>query len=150
MSDPNVPPTQTPPPADYQSPLPKTGMFAPPPVPSEPPPAADRSLGMLCHLLALTGLVGIPFGTILGPLVMWLVKKDQSAFVNDQGKEALNFHITVIVICLLASPLICLAGLGLIIIIPVAIAALVFTIIAGIKANGGEWYRYPFAARLIK
>lgn len=149
MSDPNVPPQTPPPPVDYAAPI-KTGMFAPPAVPVEPPPQQDRAMGMLCHLLALTGLIGIPFGTILGPLVMWLVKKDTVPFVNDQGKEALNFQITVAIVCILASPLICLAGLGLLIIIPVGIAALVFTIIAGIQANNGVWYRYPFSARLLK
>ncbi len=60
---------------------------------SEPKPE-ERSLGLACHLLALAGLV-VPFGNILGPLIMWLVKKDESAFVDDQGKEALNFNITI-------------------------------------------------------
>ena len=54
----------------------------------------ERSLGLACHLLAFVGMV-FPFGNILGPLVIWLVKKDDSAFVDDQGKEALNFNITI-------------------------------------------------------
>jgi len=107
-------------------------------------------MGMLCHLLALSGLVGIPFGTVLGPLVIWLIKKNEMPFVNDQGKEALNFHISVIILAIILSPTICLAGLGLILLIAVGITALVFTIIATVKASSGAYYRYPYSMRLIK
>ena len=58
------------------------------------PPKEERNLGMACHLLALAGLV-LPLGNIIGPLIMWLVKREESAFVDEQGKEALNFNITI-------------------------------------------------------
>ena len=74
------------------------------PPPEEPIPPSEqgkseipkdvRTMAMLCHLLALAGYV-IPFGNIIGPLVMWLVKKEDHPFIDEQGKEALNFQITV-------------------------------------------------------
>ncbi|WP_460762697.1 DUF4870 domain-containing protein [Lysobacter fragariae] len=115
---------------------------------------------MFAHLSALVG--GIltsgwagSIGCFIGPLIIWMVKKDTSSFVDDQGKEALNFNITVGLVffgLLLLS--IFTLGLGLIIAIPawivIGIAWLVLTIIAGIKANEGVAYRYPFTLRLIK
>lgn len=148
MTEPNpIPPSDPTPPF---TPPPAPGLFVPPYMPTELAPVEQRTMGMLCHLLALCALVGVPFGNVLGPLVIWLVKKDTMPFVNDQGKESLNFQITVAIVCLIISPLVCLAGIGIILIIPIVIASLVFSVIAAIKANGGVYYRYPFAIRLIK
>jgi len=112
------------------------------------PKQEERSLGLACHLLALAGLV-VPFGNILGPLIMWLVKKDDSAFVDDQGKEALNFNITISIACFIAFLLMFVVIGGLLLPI-IGIFWLVMTIIAAVKANGGERYRYPLTIRLIK
>ncbi len=135
-----------------------------PPPPSEPlvgaPSAEERQWAMFAHLSALlgallTGAFGGGWGCFLGPLIIWLVKKDTMPFVADQGKEALNFNITV-AIAAVALVLISVMtlGIGLIIAIPlwiiIGIAWLVFTIIAAIKANEGVYYRYPFTLRLIK
>ena len=57
----------------------------------------SRTYGMLCHLLALTMLVGVPLGSIAGPLIVWLLKREQYPFVDQQGKNALNFHITCVI-----------------------------------------------------
>jgi len=103
---------------------------------------------MLCHLSALSGFI-IPFGSLLGPLVVWQIKKNQYPIVDDQGKEALNFQITVTLAAIVSAILIVLL-IGIFLLIAVGIASLVFTIIAAIKANNGETYRYPFALRLIK
>jgi uncharacterized Tic20 family protein len=92
---------------------------------------------------------GIPVLNIVAPLVLWLIKKDSMPFVNDQGKEVLNFQITlsiVFFICLLTFWLI----LPMVIAFGVAIAAIVLMILAAIKANDGIAYRYPFTLRLIK
>jgi len=114
---------------------------------------------MFAHLSALVGglltSAAGGWGTFIGPLVIWLVKKDTMPFVDDQGKEALNFNITMAIICLVLVILsIVTLGIGLIIAIPlwiiIGIAWLVFTIIASIKANEGVAYRYPFALRLVK
>ena len=120
----------------------------------------ERQWAMFAHLSALVG--GIltsgwagSLGCFIGPLIIWMVKKDSMPFVDDQGKEALNFNITVglIFLALLLLSIMTL-GIGLIIAIPgwiiVGIAWLVFTIIAGIKANEGVAYRYPLTLRLIK
>ncbi|MEH6785144.1 MAG: DUF4870 domain-containing protein [Alcanivorax jadensis] len=112
------------------------------------PKQEERSLGLACHLLALAGLV-VPFGNILGPLIMWLVKKDESAFVDDQGKEALNFNITISIAGFIAFLLMFVVIGGLLLPI-IGIFWLVMTIIAAVKANGGERYRYPLTIRLIK
>ena len=113
-------------------------------------PKEQRTLGMLCHLLALAGIV-VPFpgGNVLGPLILWLVKKEEMPFVNDQGKEAVNFQITVLIAALCCLPLF-LIVIGFFLLLAVGITALVFTIIATIKASEGQYYRYPFALRLIK
>jgi hypothetical protein len=122
--------------------------------------AQERQMAMFAHLSALLG--GIitagwagSIGCFVGPLVIWLVKKDTMPFVDDQGKEALNFNITVAIVFLALLLLsIMTLGIGLVIAIPawiiIGIAWLVLTIIASIKANEGVAYRYPFALRLIK
>lgn len=99
-------------------------------------------MAMLCHLLSIA--VGF-----LGPLVLWLIKKDQSPFVDDQGKEALNFQITVFIAALVSalSMFICI---GFVLLPAVGIANLVFCIIGGIEANKGTLYRYPVCLRLIQ
>ena len=134
---------------------------APPP----PPPSAvlsqeERQWAMFAHLSALLG--GIltsgwagSVGCFIGPLIIWLAKKDSMPFVNDQGREALNFNITVGIVFLgLFLLSIVTLGIGLILTVPlmiiVGLAWLVLTIIAAIKANEGVAYRYPFALRLIK
>jgi uncharacterized Tic20 family protein len=114
-----------------------------------PTPDKDaRMMGMLCHLLSLAGLV-VPFGNVLGPLVIWLVKKDTSPFVDDQGKESLNFQITATIALLIAGATICI-GIGFFLLPIVGIVALVLAIIAALKANEGVAYRYPFNIRFIK
>jgi uncharacterized protein len=107
-----------------------------------------RLWGMLCHLAAFAGFL-IPFGSIIGPLVIWQMKKPEHPFVDDQGKESLNFHITV-VIALVVSGILMLAFIGFILFPIVALGALILTIIAAIRANNGEYYRYPLTLRLIK
>jgi len=120
----------------------------PPPAPSDAPPADARQWGLFAHLSSLVGLV-IPFGSILGPLIVWQIKKAEMPFVDDQGKEALNFNITV-ALAFIVSAILTVIVIGLLMMLVVGIAWLVFTIIAGIKAGNGEYYRYPFTLRLVK
>jgi uncharacterized Tic20 family protein len=105
--------------------------------------------GMLCHLSALAGFVGVPFGHILGPLVVWLVKKDEYAFVDDQGKEALNFQISILIYTVVSAFLI-LMCLGIVLLVLVQLFNFVMIIVASIKASNGEKFRYPLTLRLIK
>ena len=107
----------------------------------------ERQWAMFAHLSALVGLV-IPFGNIIGPLVIWLVKKETMPFVDNQAKEALNFQITV-TIAMVISAILILVVIGFVLMYLIGLAALVLTIIAAIKANEGTAYRYPFTLRLI-
>ncbi|MBS0218945.1 MAG: DUF4870 domain-containing protein [Proteobacteria bacterium] len=110
--------------------------------------ADERQWGMIAHLSALAGLI-VPFGHVLGPLIVWLVKKDTMPFVDDQGKEALNFQITLS-IALFITGLLIFVVIGMLLMPLVGLAGLILTVIAGIKANEGVAYRYPFTLRLIK
>jgi uncharacterized protein len=122
--------------------------------------AEEKQWAMFAHLSALAG--GIltsgwagSIGCFIGPLIIWMVKKDTMPFVDDQAKEALNFNISVALVFLALFLLSVLTlGIGLIIAIPawiiIGIAWLVFTIIAAIKAHEGVAYRYPLTLRLIK
>ena len=112
------------------------------------PPAEERQWGMFAHLAALAGFV-IPFGNVIGPLVIWQIKKAEMDFVDDQGKEALNFQITVIIAFAVAF-LLSFILIGFLLMPIIGIGALVLVIVASIKANGGEPYRYPINWRLIK
>jgi uncharacterized protein len=136
----------------------------PPPVNEQAPagdiPAEERTWAMMAHLSALLGglltaSVGRGWGCFIGPLIIWLVKKDTMPFVNDQAKEALNFNISVAITTLALVVLSAITfGIGLIIAIPmwvvIGIGWLVLTIMAAVKANDGVRYRYPFTLRLIK
>ena len=137
------------PPSDVSTPPPATGS----------PTAEEKQWALFAHLSALLGamVTGIWFGwgCFLGPLVIWLVKKDTMPFVNDQGKEALNFNITLAIIGVILLLLVIMTlGIGLLVAVPVgiivAIGWLVLTIIAAIKASEGVAYRYPISLRLIK
>ena len=109
-------------------------------------PAPDKdsiTMGMLCHLLAI-------FTGFIGPLIIWLIKKDQSPFVDDQGKEALNFQIACFLAFLVCIPLNFVFCLGTIIALVIMVVRIVFCVIATIQANKGIPYRYPLNLRLVK
>ncbi len=105
-----------------------------------------RMWAMWCHLLGL-------FTCFVGPLIIWLVKKDEDAFIDNQGKEALNFQITVAIAFAVASvltPVLIFVCIGFALVPAVFIADLVFCIVASVKSNSGEAYRYPVSIRFIK
>ncbi len=107
-----------------------------------------RTWAMFCHLGALAGYI-IPFGNIIAPLVIWLIKKDESPLVDDQGKESLNFQISITIYALVALVL-TLIIIGFFLLFAVGIFALVMVIVATVKVNSGEKYRYPLCIRFIK
>lgn len=109
----------------------------------------ERTWGMLAHLSALVGVVVPVFGCVLGPLVVWLGRRDQSSFVEGQAKEALNFNISVFLALIVCSFLM-LVFIGFILGAALFIAWLVMTLIAAIRASEGIPYRYPFSLRLVK
>ncbi len=120
----------------------------------------SRNWAMGCHLSALILYLGIPFGNILGPLIIWLLKKDEIPLVDENGKESLNFQISLLLYGAVAVILIVIFSLT-IILIPLAallgmlllvfgLVNLVMIIIAAIKVSNGEQFRYPLTMRLLK
>jgi len=107
----------------------------------------ENTMAMLCHLLALAGFV-IPVGNIIGPLVVWLVKRHDSKFVDFHGKESLNFQISVTIYAIVGA-ILTLIFIGILVLIAVGILSLVTIILASIKANEGKEYRYPLSIRFI-
>jgi len=96
---------------------------------------------MLCHLSGFFGF--------LGPLIFWLVKKDECTYMDYHGKEALNFQITLL-IGYVASGLLIFVCIGFLTALALGVANIVFIIMAGLAANEGKMYRYPVTLRLIK
>jgi uncharacterized Tic20 family protein len=129
------------------------------PTPTQPPlnpnEAQARTWNMLCHLSALAGFI-IPFGNIIGPLLVWQIKKNEIPSVNVHGKAALNFQITVTIAALIGMVVaiilsfVCVGFLLIPLVVLIGLAGLVFAIIAGIKANNGEDYKYPYSLQLVK
>ena len=107
----------------------------------------ERTWAMFAHLSAFVGHF-IPFGHILAPLIIWMIKKPEMPFVADQAKEALNFQITM-TICFIVAFILCLVFIGVILLPAVWLFDIVFTIVAAVKANDGVTYRYPVTLRLV-
>lgn len=107
-----------------------------------------RNWAMACHLAAFAGYF-IPFGHILGPLVVLLFKGESHPFVNAQGREALNFQISITLYLLVAALLIAVV-IGVFLIAALALFDFIFIIVATVKAKNGETYRYPLTIRFIK
>ena len=129
----------------------------PVPPPSLPNPNENqvRMWNMLCHLSALSGLI-VPFGNIIGPLLIWQIKKSEFPSVEVHGKAALNFQITVL-LAVLAGGVVavilsffCIGYLLFPLVGIIALCGLIFAVIAGLKANEGKDYRYPWTLELIK
>jgi uncharacterized protein len=119
----------------------------------------SRTWEVLCHVSALSMFVGIPFGNIVGPLIVWLLKRGDSASIDEHGKESLNFQLSLtlyLIVITLATVVLTFLIVG-VLLWPVLIAAfvlgpfidLILVIIASVKASNGELYRYPFTLRLI-
>jgi uncharacterized Tic20 family protein len=113
------------------------------------PPSKDAcTWSMLCHLAGLAWFIIPLIGGIIGPLILWQIKKDQYPFVDKHGKEAMNFQISMLIYGLLSGlSLICCVG---VVLLPlVVIADVTFAIIAAVKAGQGENWRYPLSIRFI-
>ena len=129
-----------------------------------------RTWSMLCHISALAGLF-FGLGNVIGPLIVWQIKKNELPEIEPHGKEALNFQLTILIVNIVAgilligvlgtafgfgrfwrSPFYLLSGgfgIGSIIVI-INLVAFILAVVAGLKANNGEAYKYPFAIRFIK
>ena len=121
----------------------------PPPSPAPATSSDIRTWCVLCHAAALLGLFFHFLGHLLGPLIVWLVKRGDSPEVDAHGKESLNFQISMLIYNVIAGVL-CLVLVGFVLLFVLHILNLVFVIIASIQASEGKFYRYPFTIRLIK
>lgn len=133
---------------------PAPGAAPPPPPPetgagSAPLTKDDTTWATIAHLAGFVGFVGVPLGNLLGPLVVWLVKRNESGFVDEAGKEAVNFQITMTIAGLIAALLIFVV-IGLLLLPVLLIVDIVFMIMAAVKTSNGEQYRYPVSIRFIK
>jgi hypothetical protein len=160
MSDQPQFPTEPPPP-ELPPPAPEAAL--PPPAAAQPSPhgipverptpdrlqSEARTWAMLTHLIALCGFIGVPFGHIIGPLVIWLVKKDQFPLVDDQGKESLNFQISMTIYGIVAG-ILSFVVIGIPLLIALVLADIVLVIIASVAANQGQLYRYPLTIKFLK
>ena len=104
---------------------------------------------VLCHASALAGFFVPWAGHILGPLIVWLAKRGDAPEIDEQGKESLNFQISMLIYNLIAGVL-CLILIGFVILGILHILNLVLVIVASIQASDGKLYRYPITIRLIK
>ena len=111
------------------------------------PSKEERTWSMLCHISVFSGML-IPFGHILAPLVIWLIKKDDLPLLSDQGKEVLNFQISM-TLYLFISVLLCFILIGIPLLIGLIIFCIIATIIGAISANDGKKYRYPITIRFV-
>lgn len=107
-----------------------------------PPSKDDTNMALLAHLLVI-------FTWFIGPLIVWLIKKEQGGFVEEQSREALNFSLTM-TLALVASYILMLALIGFILAPIVCLLVLIFPIIAAVKSSSGTSYRYPLTIRMIK
>lgn len=111
------------------------------------PTRSERTWAMLAHLLPLPA-VSVAVGHILAPLIIWLIKREESAFVDNQAKEALNFQISFTIYGLICGAL-ALACVGFFLLIALSVAWVVLSIIGAVRANDGIAYRYPLTIRLV-
>lgn len=108
----------------------------------------ESNMAFLAHLIAFSGFF-VPFGGFLGPLVVWLTKKDESEYIDFHGKESVNFNLSMMIYFFI-SCILCLVIIGFFMLFALCIFRFVVTIIASIKAKDGEYYEYPLNLRLIK
>lgn len=112
------------------------------------PGVEERNWAMLCHLSAFAGYL-VPLANIFAPLVIWALKREGNPLVDDQGKEAMNFQISVTIYVIVAL-LFSLILIGIPFLLALILADLVLTLVAAIKAGDGETYRYPLTVRFIR
>lgn len=124
-----------------------------PPSPIEPAagpalPVDVRNMAMLCHLSSFAGLL-IPLANIFGPLLVWILKREQSPFIDDHGKESLNWQLSATIYFIVCA-LLLLVVVGIVLLPALFIFDLVVVIIATVRASNGEPYRYPLSIRFIR
>lgn len=120
----------------------------PPPSTQAPAPPISRTFEVLCHVLSVAGFV-FPFGNIIAPLILWLLKRSDSPSIDQHGKESVNFQISMTIWMILAG-LSILVLVGVVLLPAIVITNIILVIMAAVKASNGEFYRYPLTIRFIK
>jgi uncharacterized protein len=120
-------------------------------IPSSVPATSSqtRTWCVLCHAAALLGLFFHFFGHLLGPLIVWLVKRGDAAEIDAHGKESLNFQLSMLMYDIVAG-ILCLVLIGFALLVILWIVNTVLVIIASIRVSEGQFYRYPFTIRFLK
>jgi uncharacterized protein len=108
----------------------------------------ERNWAMLCHLSAFAGFF-FPFGGIIGPLICWLTRKDDSQWVDQNGKSSLNFQMSILLYMVLAVPL-CIIIVGIPIVVFLVFLKVICIIIGSVKAAKGEEFKYPVSIPFIQ
>jgi uncharacterized Tic20 family protein len=108
-----------------------------------------QTWGMLCHLTALSMFIGVPFGNLIGPLVVWFIKKNEYPLVDEQGKESLNFQLSMTIYSIIAG-LLCFIFIGFVLLAVLVIVDLILVIKASVRTSNGQEYLYPFTIRFLK
>jgi uncharacterized Tic20 family protein len=109
---------------------------------------SEKNWAMLCHLSTFAGFF-FPFGSIIGPLICWLTKKDESSWVNENGKASMNFQLSILLYIVLSIPL-CFIIIGIPIVVFLGILKIICIIIASVKAGKGERFKYPLSIPFIQ
>ncbi|MBD3246315.1 MAG: DUF4870 domain-containing protein [Candidatus Omnitrophica bacterium] len=111
-------------------------------------PKQEKVWAMFCHLGALAGYV-IPFGNIIAPLVLWMIKKDESALIDKEGKKALNFQISITIYAVISLLLVFLV-IGIVLLWVIGLFNIIMIVIAALKVNKGEEMSYPLSISFMK
>ena len=107
-----------------------------------------KDMGLLIHAASFSGYV-FPLGSVLGPLIVWLMKRDEYEFANQCGKNCLNFKLSLIIYAMISAVLI-LVGVGVLLLAALALLDIICTIIAIVKASDGIAYQYPLSIKFLK
>lgn len=138
-------------PDDQPSTTGPTSFFKSPSTPYPTPNETDRSWAIGLHASGLAGLLPIPFLNLLAPFVLWLIKRPESKYLDEVGKEVVNFQITVAIYAIILAIISFITcGIGVILFLPLVLGWLILMILAVIKTSNGEHFRYPATIRLIK
>jgi len=122
----------------------------PPPAGLPVVPKPERTWGMLCHLAGVAGFIIPLVGFILGPLVVWLLKREEYTFVDDQGKEAVNFQVSITIYMIVSIVLVFFLTGFFLLLLAVAIFNIAMMIKAMIRSSDGQRFRYPLTIRIVK
>lgn len=109
---------------------------------------SERNWAMFCHLSAFAGFF-FPFGSIIGPLICWISRREESTWINENGKASLNFQLSILLYTVLAVPL-CFILIGIPIVVLLGTLKIICIIIASIRASKGEEFKYPLAIPFIQ